>query len=242
MDLCKRSPLREQIRAGPRLYDRDPHHRGAPHEDPRPRPPSSPSSPSRAILLVSGACEGDPKPGNVTWEAPSGRESNASVTGTVTYRERLALTPDATLIVELRDVSYADASRPPHRPPDHLRARPGPHQVRPPAQPRRHQPPQHLWPERPDYRARRPPHLHQRHRLRRHHPGQSRQGRHAPRPGGAPARPGGRQRGLAHLGRGPGPHRLGQPDSRRVGELPAHRLLSVHRRRLRPPRQPGAWR
>ena len=65
-----------------------------------------------AILLVSGACEGGPAPGNVTWEAPSGRESNASVKGTVTYRERLALTPDATLVVELRDVSYADAPAP----------------------------------------------------------------------------------------------------------------------------------
>ena len=65
-----------------------------------------------AILLLSGACEGDPTPGNVTWEAPSGREPNASVKGTVTYRERLALTPGATLIVELRDVSYADAAAP----------------------------------------------------------------------------------------------------------------------------------
>ncbi len=65
-----------------------------------------------AILLLSGACEGDPALGNVTWEAPSGREPNASVKGSVTYRERLALTPDATLIVELRDVSLADAAAP----------------------------------------------------------------------------------------------------------------------------------
>ena len=65
-----------------------------------------------AILLVSGACQGGTAPAGATWEVPSGRESNASVTGTVTYRERLALTPDATLIVELRDVSYADAPAP----------------------------------------------------------------------------------------------------------------------------------
>ena len=42
----------------------------------------------------------------------SGRSPNASVRGTVTYRERLALTPGATLVVELRDVSYADAAAP----------------------------------------------------------------------------------------------------------------------------------
>ena len=48
----------------------------------------------------------------MTREVPSGREPNAAVTGTVTYRERLALTPGATLVVELRDVSYADAHAP----------------------------------------------------------------------------------------------------------------------------------
>ena len=40
----------------------------------------------------------------------SGREPNASVSGTVTYRERIALTEGASLVVELRDVSYADAA------------------------------------------------------------------------------------------------------------------------------------
>ena len=34
----------------------------------------------------------------------------SSVSGTVTYRERIALTPGATLIVQIRDTSYADAS------------------------------------------------------------------------------------------------------------------------------------
>ena len=37
---------------------------------------------------------------------------DASVNGTVTYRERLTLTPGATLTVELRDVSYADGPAP----------------------------------------------------------------------------------------------------------------------------------
>ena len=34
---------------------------------------------------------------------------DAAVTGTVTYRERIALTPGARLIVQIRDTSYADA-------------------------------------------------------------------------------------------------------------------------------------
>ena len=34
----------------------------------------------------------------------------SSVTGTVTYRERITLTPDARLIVQVRDTSYADAA------------------------------------------------------------------------------------------------------------------------------------
>ena len=64
------------------------------------------------VLLVVAACQDDPVPSNATLEVPSGREPNASVSGTVTYRERLALTADAMLIVELRDVSYADAAAP----------------------------------------------------------------------------------------------------------------------------------
>ena len=46
------------------------------------------------ILLLAGGCGlGD-----------------TAVTGTVTYRERIALTPGATLTVQIRDTSYADAS------------------------------------------------------------------------------------------------------------------------------------
>ena len=34
----------------------------------------------------------------------------SSVTGTVTYSEQIELTPGATLIVQIRDTSYADAA------------------------------------------------------------------------------------------------------------------------------------
>ena len=63
-------------------------------------------------LLTAAACQSEPGPSNATLEVPSGREPNASVSGTVTYRERLTLTPGASLVVDLRDVSYADASAP----------------------------------------------------------------------------------------------------------------------------------
>ena len=63
---------------------------------------------SVCIVLMATSCQGGPLPSNTTLEVVSGRTPNASVEGTVTYRERLALTPDASLVVELRDVSYAD--------------------------------------------------------------------------------------------------------------------------------------
>ncbi len=63
-------------------------------------------------LLAAVACQSGPGTPNATLEVTSGRNPNASVSGTVTYRERLALTPDATLVVELRDVSYADGPAP----------------------------------------------------------------------------------------------------------------------------------
>ena len=65
-----------------------------------------------ALLLALAACGSDPAPTNATLEITSGRNPNASVSGTVTYRERLALSPGAKLVVELRDVSYADAAAP----------------------------------------------------------------------------------------------------------------------------------
>jgi uncharacterized lipoprotein YbaY len=39
----------------------------------------------------------------------SGGKEEASVSGTVTYRERMALTPDAFVTVQIQDVSLADA-------------------------------------------------------------------------------------------------------------------------------------
>lgn len=58
-------------------------------------------------LMATAGCQGEDGPSGGAIEIPSGREADASVAGTVTYRERLTLTPEATLVVELRDVSYA---------------------------------------------------------------------------------------------------------------------------------------
>ena len=57
------------------------------------------------------ACAGDSGTPDENGTFPGGRRE-ASVSGTVSYHERLALTPEATLIVELRDTSYADAPAP----------------------------------------------------------------------------------------------------------------------------------
>ena len=62
------------------------------------------------FLLLIAACQDVAVPSNSTLELPSGRNPNASVSGSVTYRERIALSPDANLVVEIRDVSYADAA------------------------------------------------------------------------------------------------------------------------------------
>ena len=61
-------------------------------------------------LMAVVGCQSEQQPENATIEIPSGREPNASVSGTVTYRERIALTPGAMLVVELRDTSYQDAA------------------------------------------------------------------------------------------------------------------------------------
>ena len=52
------------------------------------------------VLLVASGCG---VAGSVLGREPS-------VSGTVTYRERIALTPDARLTVQIRDTSYADAA------------------------------------------------------------------------------------------------------------------------------------
>lgn len=65
-----------------------------------------------AALLAFAACQDDAAPAGSTQEVTSGRDPDASVSGSVTYRERIALTEGATLIVELRDVSLQDAAAP----------------------------------------------------------------------------------------------------------------------------------
>ena len=52
------------------------------------------------VLVVATGCGG----------ARSLLGGGSSVSGTVTYSERIALTPDARLIVQIRDTSYADAA------------------------------------------------------------------------------------------------------------------------------------
>ncbi len=69
-----------------------------------------------AVLLGFAACgEGEPATNptaTVTAEVTSGKEPNASVRGTVTYREDIPLTSGAQLEVELRDTSLQDAAAP----------------------------------------------------------------------------------------------------------------------------------
>ena len=64
------------------------------------------------VLLSIAACQGASDSSNATSEVPSGKTPNASINGTITYRERLTLSPGASVVMELRDVSYADAPAP----------------------------------------------------------------------------------------------------------------------------------
>ena len=59
-----------------------------------------------ALALVAGACVYDST--TETRLEPVG--ADASVRGTITYRERIALSPEAVVTVQLRDTSYADAA------------------------------------------------------------------------------------------------------------------------------------
>ena len=65
-----------------------------------------------ALMLGFVSCHGGSEEAGPASEIASGRGATASVTGTVAYRERVALTDGSTLKVELRDVSYADAEAP----------------------------------------------------------------------------------------------------------------------------------
>ena len=61
-----------------------------------------------ALALVAGACGYYDDNTEIVTPAPPG--ADASVRGTITYRERIALTPDAVVTVQLRDTSLADAA------------------------------------------------------------------------------------------------------------------------------------
>ena len=68
-----------------------------------------------ALLFVAAACSSSPAANptaTVTEVVPSGKEPDASVRGTVTYKEDIPLTQGAQLIVSLRDTSLQDAAAP----------------------------------------------------------------------------------------------------------------------------------
>ena len=65
-----------------------------------------------ALFVGLASCQAEPVLPTGTPEVDPERVSNAFVSGTITYRERIALTPEMTILVELRDVSLADASAP----------------------------------------------------------------------------------------------------------------------------------
>jgi len=67
-----------------------------------------------AALTVCAACEPAPEPsdaGNMaTATTPPGQQAVAQISGTATYRERMALSPTAQLHVQLQDISLADVA------------------------------------------------------------------------------------------------------------------------------------
>lgn len=65
------------------------------------------------LAFAGAACDSGPATNptaTVTTEVPSGKEPNASVRGTVSYKEGIELTPGARLEVGLWDTSYADSA------------------------------------------------------------------------------------------------------------------------------------
>ncbi|WP_419946627.1 YbaY family lipoprotein [Candidatus Poriferisodalis sp.] len=59
------------------------------------------------LVLVASACYADSDSTAAT--SPASPGADASVRGMITYRERIALSPDAVVTVQLRNTSYADA-------------------------------------------------------------------------------------------------------------------------------------
>ena len=65
-----------------------------------------------ALFIGLASCQAAGQPSGASSQVVSGRNPDSAVNGTITYRERIALSEDATVIVELRDVSLADAAAP----------------------------------------------------------------------------------------------------------------------------------
>ena len=62
------------------------------------------------LLLAAGACQENTGPAATEPPAPAPAQTDAAVTGSVTYGDGAALPAGATLTVTLQDVSRADAS------------------------------------------------------------------------------------------------------------------------------------
>lgn len=62
------------------------------------------------LVLAAGACQEGPAPPPIEPPAPAAPQTDAAVTGSVTYGNGAALPAEATLTVTLQDVSRADAS------------------------------------------------------------------------------------------------------------------------------------
>ena len=65
-----------------------------------------------AVFIGLASCQAESVLPIGTPDGGTERVSNAFLSGTITYRERIALTPEMTVVVELRDVSLADAPAP----------------------------------------------------------------------------------------------------------------------------------
>ncbi|HTR04212.1 MAG TPA: YbaY family lipoprotein [Thermoanaerobaculia bacterium] len=72
------------------------------------KPPAAPEAPA-PLAAPTTAPEPSPPPAPSPVPVPA---PTATLTGTVVYRQRIALTPEAVVQVELRDVSRADAEAP----------------------------------------------------------------------------------------------------------------------------------
>ena len=65
-----------------------------------------------ALFIGLASCQAATERTEGVSEVVSEHNTNDSISGTITYRERIALSSDATALFELRDVSLADAPAP----------------------------------------------------------------------------------------------------------------------------------